>query len=308
MSCEKNLNDLTVSDLKDILREFRASPVGVKAKLIARILEIDPTGDRTVSILARRDERLNESNTSANSREASDESTLLRREMGVCRREKEILERELRLVHREIELMRATQSVRENGPDLGAASPSTSHASVGRPSLNIIADSLSYYDGSSSLYEAWERRVKSLRNAYELTDDLARLMVGARLKGRAQEWFHSDSGYSDLTVEELLSEMRAMFFHEPSRIQSRRQFEQRTWRRDETFGEYLHQKVILGNRSRIEEAELIEYIIEGIPEPTMRDQARIQRLRTRASLLEAFERLTLRARNQPSRDQDAKEQ
>jgi len=38
----------------------------------------------------------------------------------------------------------------------------------------------------------------------------------------------------------------------------------------------------------------------------MRDQARIQRLRTRASLLEAFERVTLRARNQPS--QDAKEQ
>jgi len=109
MSCEKSLSDLSVSDLKDILREFRASPVGVKAELIARILEIDPTGDRTLSILAKRDERLNESNTSVNSREASDESTLLWREMEVCQREKEILERELQLARREIELMRATR-------------------------------------------------------------------------------------------------------------------------------------------------------------------------------------------------------
>lgn len=99
-----------------------------------------------------------------------------------------------------------------------------------------------------------------------------------------------------------------MFFHEPSRIRARRQFEQRAWRRDETFSEYLHQKVILGNRSRIEEAEMIEYIIEGIPDPMMRDQARIQRLRTRSSLLEAFERVTLRPRNLPSREQDARGQ
>ncbi|XP_020296762.1 uncharacterized protein LOC109861499 [Pseudomyrmex gracilis] len=308
MSCERSLSDITVSDLKDILRELGASTVGVKAELISRILEIDPTGDRTSHVLTKRNERQNESSASANFREADEESTLLRREMEVYWREKELLERELQLARREIDLMRMTQNARTNGHDFGAVSPSVSHASVGRPSLNIVADSLSHFDGSNNLYEAWEKRVKSLRNAYELTDDLTRLMIGARLKGKAQEWFHSDPSYSDLPVDELLNEMRAMFFHEPSRIQTRKQFEQRMWQRGETFCEYLHQKVILGNRVKIEEAEMIEYIIKGIPEPILRDQARIQRLRTKSSLLEAFERVTLRPRNLCSRDQDAREQ
>lgn len=64
----------------------------------------------------------------------------------------------------------------------------------------------------------------------------------------------------------------------------------------------------MGNRSKIDESEMTEYIIEGIPDPMLRDQARIQRLRTRASLLEALERVTLRARNLPSREQDARRQ
>lgn len=97
-----------------------------------------------------------------------------------------------------------------------------------------------------------------------------------------------------------------MFFHEPSKV-LRRQFEQRTWRRDETFGEYLHQKVIMGNRIRIDEEEMVEYIIEGIPDAMLRDQARVQRFRTKRALLEVFERVTLCGRWPPGATGNARE-
>lgn len=67
-----------------------------------------------------------------------------------------------------------------------------------------------------------------------------------------------------------------MFFYKPSRICERKQFEQRVWRKDKTFNEYLHQKIIMGNRIGIDEDEMTEYIIEGIPDPILRDQARVQ--------------------------------
>ncbi|KMQ84249.1 hypothetical protein RF55_18112 [Lasius niger] len=156
------------------------------------------------------------------------------------------------------------------------------------------------------MFEAWEKRVKSLRDAYGLTDDLARIMIGSRLKGKAQEWFHSNPNYTEITTDELLVELKNMFFHKPSKVHSRRQFEQRTWRRDETFNKYLHQKVIMGNRIKIDEDEMTEYIIEGIPDPMLRDQARVERLRIRRALLKAFERVSLRGRSQQGPQRNAR--
>lgn len=44
----------------------------------------------------------------------------------------------------------------------------------------------------------------------------------------------------------------------------------------------------------IGEDELIDYLIDGIPDPMLRDQARIQRFADKSDLLEAFEKVTLR--------------
>lgn len=61
--------------------------------------------------------------------------------------------------------------------------------------------------------------------------------------------------------------------------------------------QFLHDKVILANRIPIEAEETIEYMIEGIPDPMLRDQARVQRLNTQKNLLEAFKKITLRGRS-----------
>lgn len=44
----------------------------------------------------------------------------------------------------------------------------------------------------------------------------------------------------------------------------------------------------MANRIGMDEAEMVEYIIEGIPDPVIRDQARVQRLLTRRALPMAF--------------------
>ncbi|KAK9304212.1 hypothetical protein QLX08_004372 [Tetragonisca angustula] len=136
---------------------------------------------------------------------------------------------------------------------------------------------------------------------------MVKLLIGSRLKGNALEWLHSKPEYVSMPLDELLGNLREMFYHPENVLVARRKFEARVWNREEPFSEYLHEKVILGNRVPINEFEIIEYIIEGIPDPALRDLARAQRIKTKKDLLESFERITLRGPNMtPSRFQPRK--
>lgn len=66
-----------------------------------------------------------------------------------------------------------------------------------------------------------------------------------------------------MSVEQLLSEMRRMFRHRVSKLDLRREFEERIWKRGESLSEYLHDKVILANKVPVEEEEVMDYLIEG---------------------------------------------
>lgn len=91
--------------------------------------------------------------------------------------------------------------------------------------------------------------------------------------------------------------MKNMFYHRVSKLALRKEFEERVWKRGESFNEYLHDKVILANKVPVEKD-----LVEGIPDPILRDQARIQRLNSKASLLEAFEKVLLRPRPDAQHD------
>jgi len=60
--------------------------------------------------------------------------------------------------------------------------------------------------------------------------------------------------------------------------------------------EYVHAKTILANRASIDKDKVLDYIIDGIPVTSLRDQARIGGFTTKASLLRAFEKINLRER------------
>lgn len=225
------------------------------------------------------------------------------------------MERELALTRRELEAVRREQrSVQSTTPSveeehsreesiIGNVAANTGDVAnvpiqADRPRVNIatIADLLNNFNGKSSDYETWEKQVKLLRLTYKLDDDAARILIGLRLKGKALEWFHSKPEHITMTFDNLLDELKAMFYRRRNKIMTRKRFEERIWKHDETFHEYYHEKVILGNRVPIDDDEVLEYVIDGIPDDTLRNQARIQRFLTTENLLEAFEKVTLRNR------------
>lgn len=128
-----------------------------------------------------------------------------------------------------------------------------------------------------------------------------------RLKGKALDWLHSKPEFIKISLEALLFELKSMFHHRPSRMMLRRKFEEREWKKEETFCEYMHDKVILGNRVPIDEDEIVEYIVDDIPDPILRDQARVSGLRTKNSLMEAFEKITLWDRKRQGAKSESKE-
>lgn len=167
-----------------------------------------------------------------------------------------------------------------------------------RPSVTAIAELLAPFDGAGDSWEVWEKQVRLLASTYLLQDEMARILIGARLRGKAAEWFRSRPDHLEMTTNDLLMEMKAMFDHRPNKLVRKKEFEGRIWRRGETFGAYMHDKIILANRVPVEEDDLIDYIVDGISDLNLQDQARIQGFTTTTSLLRAFEKVTLRPRGQ----------
>lgn len=118
-------------------------------------------------------------------------------------------------------------------------------------------------------------------------------MIGSKLKGKASAWFHSRPEHLELNSENLMIEIKSMFDHRTSKLTLRKEFEDRKWKNTESFGEYYHEKIILANNTSVDEEELVDYLIDGIPNDHLRNQARMQRFVNKRSLFEAFEKISL---------------
>lgn len=284
-------NHFSVLELKDVLRRYKLPTSGAKAELIARLMEADPTGTW-----------MHESGGSGgDERDDDDEDLLPRREIEICRREKEIAERELELARREIEILKSEAAAsRDRGSGLPVrgdenAAVVVSRVQSWRPDL---AGLLGDFDGVSGIFDTWEKQLRFLKTTYRLEDDHTKILIGSKIKKKAYEWFHSKPEYMSMPFEELIGEMREMFQRRESKASLRKKFESRTWKKDETFHEYVHEKTIMGNRVPVDRDEMLEYTIDGIPDTALRDQARVQGFVTMDSLLKAFEKVSLRNRDE----------
>ena len=83
-----------------------------------------------------------------------------------------------------------------------------------------------------------------LRATYRLDDNAAKLLVVSRLKDQALEWFHSKPEHIGMCIDNLLQELKDIFGDRQDRIMAPREFESRIWKREETFAEYFHCKVM----------------------------------------------------------------
>lgn len=126
----------------------------------------------------------------------------------------------------------------------------------------------------------------------------------SKLHGKATDWYFLLAHHMTLSVNELLEKMDNMF-DQPLRKRERRQLAQaRSWK-DESFNDYCHDKLILGNKVPVDEDELIDFVIEGIPSSTnVKNQARMHCFSTMAYLYQAFRLIKFDKMEPPTNKRD----
>ena len=162
--------------------------------------------------------------------------------------------------------------------------------------IRSLKDLMSDFDGDGKLFTTWKQQFVLLKNSYRLDHETAQVLMSTKLKGRALTWFHSKPEHLTMTMSDLLERLTSMFDDRPKKLNLRREFESRTWQRRESFTEYFHDKVILANRVPVDEEELTDYLIDGIPNESLQNQARMMRFADKKQLLEAFRKISLNAK------------
>ncbi|XP_072763627.1 uncharacterized protein [Anoplolepis gracilipes] len=256
---------------------------------------------------------------SAREKELADrerELELLRREREVefGRRERELMQRELEIARREIAILRQNECavmtergsrVRETREEQRGEAAMMSRPLSGM-NIKTIAELVSEFDGTPDNFDVWQKQVSFMKTTYELADDAAKTLIGMKLKKKAFEWLHSRAEHLSMTFDELMDELRRMYRPKKNKIDLRKRFETRVWKRGETFREYAHDKLIMGNRVPIDKDDMLDYLIEGISDRALCNQARIQCFTTKESLIDAFDKITLREQPTASSTQQEK--
>lgn len=193
------------------------------------------------------------------------------------------MQREINLLRRENVMLRE--------------SPRSSTSTVAsRATINIknIGELLSDYHGAEEDFLKWKSQVQLIRNTYDLDENASRILVSSKLKGKALSWYHSKAEYLSIDFQCLFEKMESMFHHPLSKMELRRNFEARKWQKDESFEDYCHQKLILGNKIPVQDDEVIDYLIDGIPSETLQNQARMHPFSSVQELLRAFKKIKLK--------------
>ncbi|KMQ84079.1 hypothetical protein RF55_18463 [Lasius niger] len=183
------------------------------------------------------------------------------REIELLRRERDLAARKTELFRRELELLRM--------------SPRPEEDALVRSSVKKwqeLIDLVSEFNGNNLDFDRWEKQIKKLLSSYDLDDHRAKALVCSRLSGKALKWYHSRVDCVKLSFDDLLRELGRMYGQRPDQLMLRRELEARVWNAGETFADYLHDKVTLGNRVPVSDTEIISYVIEGISSQELRTQ------------------------------------
>ncbi|KMQ87901.1 hypothetical protein RF55_12692 [Lasius niger] len=152
-----------------------------------------------------------------------------------------------------------------------------------------------FFDGSAGTFRKWEQQVGLLcaTCTYHLDDDRAKLLVSNKLKGKAKNWFQAENTII-ISLDEIMDGFRKMYDHHPLRVALRKKFEAREWKSSENFADYFHDKIILAKDVPIDEEEMVDYLIDGIPSDHLQDLARMKEFSRKEEMLRVFEKVSLR--------------
>ncbi|XP_067633790.1 uncharacterized protein [Eurosta solidaginis] len=315
----ENLNAYIVAQLKSWLRALGIKTSGNKTELIIRLQNVpdeirgnfedfagdadatrDNSGDSSnnaqpneINEETSSVEIVNETSTKTQSNEDAIEQT------SVAAEEKEsdkkecdsnewlLLKYELELLKRECEIQKRENEIQKKEKELlnnGCERKSISN----KKKLSDVKELISEFSGNGDCFKMWQTQLQNIRSVYNLADNNMRALIANRLKVNAFKWLHSRADLITMPFDKFLLEMSSLFEEKASKLMLKRKLEARRWLISESFEEYFHAKLILANRILIEEDELVEYLVEGIPKEALRSQAKMQRFRNKYEFLDEF--------------------
>ncbi|KOX74541.1 hypothetical protein WN51_01115 [Melipona quadrifasciata] len=290
--------DLTVAELKEKLRSIGLKTTGKRNELVCRLLNADSseTCVREESEIQEILQETSKATSETNIPERSRDDTLMKR-MDEFEKLIQVITVGIASMRQEFGNIQLAQSATKE-TEMLTRNKRADKKQVSRTqktwNVSAIADYLAEFTGEFDGYDRWEKQLKLLKETYQLDEEETKRLAILKLKGKALEWFHSKPDHVAMSIDMLLQELESMYRHYPNTIVMRKKFESRVWNTTETFNEYAHDKVIMANKLSISEYELVQYLIEGIPDPNLRNQARLHKFKTRAEISEAFEDIMLR--------------
>lgn len=90
-----------------------------------------------------------------------------------------------------------------------------------------------------------------------------------KLKKKTFEWLYSRAEHLKMTFNELMNEIGQIYHSKQSKMDLRKKFKALVWKKNETFREYAHDKIVMGNRVPIDEGDMLDYLMEGIFDRTL---------------------------------------
>jgi len=143
---------------------------------------------------------------------------------------------------------------------------------------------------------SWISQWDNISSLYDLSDTQRRVLLISKLKGNALEWMHADPSRFVKPTNELLQQLQLAFGGNESKADIRRKFEARLWQPNEKFAMYFEEKRRLARDVNMEEDELLDGLIVGIPTINLRTQAKLQCFENPGRMLRAFADIMLPTR------------
>lgn len=165
-------------------------------------------------------------------------------------------------------------------------------------SLTQPSDKLNYADIGTQIptfgdkededVETWLNRVDEIKDAFEVSDKIIKVMATKQFRGKVREWYNSTPGTIQRKWEDLKQELKLMFGSYESHISVMKKMENRKWKPGETFSSYFYDKIKLTNRLKLTERDTIDYVVQGIDNYVLRTHALAAKYKTTAELLESM--------------------
>lgn len=168
-----------------------------------------------------------------------------------------------------------------------------------------IAALLPTFTGHEDDVESWVKRVDAIQEAYQVPDNVMKLIVVGRLEGQAKAWHNTKLEYITMPWNDFKTEMSVMFSSRPNKVTLMRKMESRKWRKSEKFSNYFTDKVVLGNKLNLSEEDIIDYVIDGFDNSNLQSQARMKNFTSSSELLQIMKNVTNEDRGQHQRMSDS---